>query len=80
MSGSTIAFLDPDWMISTEGGVLAELSEVGSEKTYDTMNNEEFILRDMLVPFEGVMGFSLSQTRFNGTIFRLPLRMGQQLL
>lgn len=92
-----MAFLDPDWSITEEGGGSAELSELfdlrtnelgqdvlgnpadGTEKDGSSEDVEAHLLKELLIPLAGVMGFEVSDDEFRGTLFRLPLRMGQMM-
>lgn len=94
VSGGRVAFLDPDFALTEAGGASAELLELLEKIQRDDQTrsvsdddgsrillgdqDEHLVLRELLRPLNGVMGFELFSDRcyFGGTLFRLPLRMG----
>lgn len=65
LSGSKFAFLDPDWILSGDGGAMGDLADLPP------------LLKSLYAPFPGLFGLGKTSTTFSGTIFRLPLRMGK---
>lgn len=81
VSGSRAAVLDPDLTITDDGGVITELSRLWQNDNQEAKDEEEEnVLRELLLPMVGVLGFDSSLSSFPGTLFRLPLRMGECLL
>lgn len=72
ISNSNYAFIDPDHLLSASGG--EKLDFVTARNLFSPSKFK--LLQHHLKPFENIFEFS-SDRPFPGTIFRLPLRLGE---
>lgn len=78
LSGNYLAFIDPSNAISTRGGGIFDMRKIGSVRRRGRGRDKiEIDVEEILETFEGVLGFSRSHDFYDGTIIRLPLRLGR---
>jgi hypothetical protein len=82
LSGNQIAYLDPDWILTKDGGDAEDLNVICNTKYCETIHSQKemesvYILRTFLSTFHDIFMYKRNSTFYNGTLIRLPLRQGR---